>query len=110
MPGCSGGEYVQPKDWLDRHLPVPTQVISNEEYLPTLRRRARSASFRRPRPHSSSDAHGRQKRTDLSSESRQPGSLQCVKNPDIQDFSDGGFPVHSNLVFFNNALYLAPDG
>lgn len=21
--------------WLDRHLPVPTQVISNEEYLPT---------------------------------------------------------------------------
>jgi hypothetical protein len=31
-------------------------------------------------------------------------------NPDVQDFSDGGFQVHSNLVFFENSLYLAPDG
>src|SRR5258706_7657137 len=38
------------------------------------------------------------------------GHFNAVKNPDVQDFSDGGFPVHSNLVFFNNALYLAPDG
>src|SRR5260370_27199022 len=38
------------------------------------------------------------------------GHFNAVKNPDIQDFSDGGFPVHSNLVFFNNALYLTPDG
>ena len=38
------------------------------------------------------------------------GHFNAVKNPDVQDFSDGGFPVHSNLVFFNNALYLTPDG
>src|SRR5258708_2057035 len=38
------------------------------------------------------------------------GHFNAVKNPDVQDFSDGGFPVHSNLVFFNNALYLATDG
>jgi hypothetical protein len=38
------------------------------------------------------------------------GHFNAVENPDVQDFSDGGFPVHSNLVFFKNALYLAPDG
>jgi hypothetical protein len=37
------------------------------------------------------------------------GHFNAVKNPDVQDFSDGGFPIHSNIVFFNNALYLAPD-
>ncbi len=31
-------------------------------------------------------------------------------NTDIQDFSNGGFSIHSNLVFFNNTLYLTPDG
>jgi hypothetical protein len=38
------------------------------------------------------------------------GHFNALKNPDVQDFSDGGFPIHSNLVFFNNTLYLAPDG
>lgn len=31
-------------------------------------------------------------------------------NPDVQDFGDGGYSVHSNFAFFNNQLYLAPDG
>lgn len=38
------------------------------------------------------------------------GHFNALKNSDVQDFSDGGFPIHSNLVFFNNTLYLAPDG
>jgi hypothetical protein len=38
------------------------------------------------------------------------GHFSVDGNSDVQDFSDGGFPVHSNLVFFDNSLYLAPDG
>jgi hypothetical protein len=41
VPSCSKPQvhngWVRKSDldaWLDRHLPVPTQVISNEEYLP----------------------------------------------------------------------------
>ncbi len=37
------------------------------------------------------------------------GYLQNT-NDDVQDFSDGGFNVHQSFVFFNNQLYLAPDG
>jgi hypothetical protein len=37
------------------------------------------------------------------------GHFNSDENPDVQDFSNGGFQVHSNLVFFKNALYLAPD-
>lgn len=39
------------------------------------------------------------------------GHFNSNANPDIQDFLDGGFnTIHSNLVFFNNFLYLVPDG
>ena len=31
-------------------------------------------------------------------------------NPDLQTFGDGGFSIHANFAFFNNQLYLAPDG
>ena len=31
-------------------------------------------------------------------------------NQDVQDFGDGGNSIHSNFAFFNNQLYLAPDG
>jgi len=41
VPSCSKppvhNGWIRKSDldaWLDRHLPVPTQVISNEEYLP----------------------------------------------------------------------------
>src|SRR5438477_3985732 len=41
VPSCSKPQvhngWIRKSDldaWLDRHLPVPTQVISNEEYLP----------------------------------------------------------------------------
>jgi hypothetical protein len=37
------------------------------------------------------------------------GHFNSDENPDVQDFSNNGFQVHSNLVFFDNGLYLAPD-
>ena len=38
------------------------------------------------------------------------GGYMQNTNEDVQDFSDGGFNVHASLAFFNNQLYLAPDG
>ncbi len=38
------------------------------------------------------------------------GKYNANSNQDVQEFSDGGYSIHSNLVFFNNSLYLAPDG
>jgi len=38
------------------------------------------------------------------------GSYTLNSNKDVQDFSDGGFNIHNSLAFFNNQLYLAPDG
>jgi hypothetical protein len=39
------------------------------------------------------------------------GEYNGTANTSIQSFNDGGgFSIHSNLVFFNKALYLAPDG
>ncbi len=39
------------------------------------------------------------------------GGYTGTANTSIQSFNDGGgFSIHSNLVFFNKALYLAPDG
>jgi hypothetical protein len=40
----------------------------------------------------------------------QMGGYMQNTNEDVQDFSDGGFDVHQNLAFFNNQLYIAPDG
>jgi hypothetical protein len=38
------------------------------------------------------------------------GHFNSGGNKDVQDFSDGGYSIHSNVVFYNNTLYLAPDG
>lgn len=38
------------------------------------------------------------------------GGYSQSNNDDVQDFSDGGFNVHESFAFFNNQLYLAPDG
>lgn len=40
----------------------------------------------------------------------QMGGYLQSSNEDIQDFQDGGFDVHASFAFFNNTLYLAPDG
>lgn len=39
----------------------------------------------------------------------QMGGYHQNTNQDVQEFSDGGFDVHSSLAFFNNTLYLAGD-
>jgi hypothetical protein len=38
------------------------------------------------------------------------GGFSSTTNNDVQDFSDGGFNIHNSMAFFNNQLYLAPDG
>jgi len=38
------------------------------------------------------------------------GGYHQNTNQDLQDFSDGGFDVHSSFAFFGNRLYLAGDG
>lgn len=38
------------------------------------------------------------------------GGYMKNTNDDVQDFSNGGYNIHQSLAFFNNQLYLAPDG
>jgi len=38
------------------------------------------------------------------------GGYNGNSNTNVQSFNNGGFSVHSNLVFFNNGLFLVPDG
>jgi hypothetical protein len=38
------------------------------------------------------------------------GGYTQNKNEDLQEFSNGGGNFHQNLAFFNNQIYVAPDG
>lgn len=38
------------------------------------------------------------------------GHFNNSYNADLQEWSDGGYTIHSNFAWFNNYLYLAPDG
>lgn len=38
------------------------------------------------------------------------GHFNSSYNADLQDWSDGGYSIHSNFAWFNHSLYLAPDG
>ena len=39
-----------------------------------------------------------------------PGHFNGSYNADLQEWRDGGYSIHSNYAWFNNQLYLAPDG
>ncbi len=38
------------------------------------------------------------------------GGYLTARDSSVQDFGDGGYPIHSSFAFFNNSLYMAPDG
>jgi hypothetical protein len=37
------------------------------------------------------------------------GGYLTARDSSVQDFSDGGYPIHSSFAFFNNTIYMAPD-